>query len=194
MIESRIYQSDEYNSECRFQLLHDNNVLVTYRFANMTAEEIWKVVEETVPGGGNTMELSGTYYLESADGGVIGNMAKVAFDGDTVTISSDRLHFHTCVCSSRMRERVNGKELVRMICDKCDGIFSFEVVDEDTLRLDMDNSSLHGDHHSDWTFEVSDGTVFRHLRDGEDATHHPEPEHNVEVTHHPEPTHHSGHH
>lgn len=194
LIESRIYKSDEYNSECRFQLLHDNNVLVTYRFANMTAEEIWKVVEETVPGGGNTMELSGTYYLESADGGVIGNMAKVAFDGDTVTISSDRLHFHTCVCSSRMRERVNGKELVRMICDKCDGIFSFEVVDEDTLRLDMDNSSLHGDHHSDWTFEVSDGTVFRHLRDGEDATHHPEPEHNVEVTHHPEPTHHSGHH
>lgn len=194
LIESRIYQSDEYNSECRFQLLHDNNVLVTYRFTNMTAEEIWKVVEETVPGGGNTMELSGTYYLESADGGVIGNMAKVAFDGDTVTISSDRLHFHTCVCSSRMRERVNGKELVRMICDKCDGIFSFEVVDEDTLRLDMDNSSLHGDHHSDWTFEVSDGTVFRHLRDGEDATHHPEPEHNVEVTHHPEPTHHSGHH
>lgn len=170
LIESRIYQIDENNTECRFQLLHDNNVLVNYSFHGMTAEEIWKVVEDTIPGSGNTTELSGTYYMEAADGGVIGNVAKVAFDGDTVTISSDRLHFHTCVCSSRMRERVNGRELVRMICDKCDGIFSFEVVDEDTLRLDMDNSSLHGDHHSDWTFEVSDGTVFRHLRDGEDAT------------------------
>lgn len=179
LIKSRIYQVDpgneidgypEATTECRFQLLHDNNVLVNYLFQGMTAEEIWKVVQENVPGGGDTTELSGTYYLESADGGVIGNMAKVAFDGDTATISSDRLNFHTCICSNRMRERVNGRELVRMICDKCDGIFSFEVVDEDTLRFDMDNSSLHGDHHSDWTFEVSDGTVFRHLRDGEDAT------------------------
>lgn len=311
LIQSRIYQDPEgqvdgypeATAECMFQLLHDNNVLVRYQFHGMTAEEIWTVVQETIPGrgrstavepsgvfylesakgetlvypylnlsgngntfswwrgeessrsgsyavtngkvrchrsgktyvfetvdestlryvgaesdaldyldtgrvtrtlpdgavlrcsdaqlatldaalnakksdlvwdmahpdGGDTTELSGTYYLESADGGVIGNMAKIAFDGDTATISSDRLHFHTCVCSSRTRERVDGKELVRMICDKCDGVFSFEIVDEDTLRLDMDNSSLHGDHHSDWTFEVSDGTVFRHPREGEDA-------------------------
>lgn len=49
LVESRIYWSDEYNSECRFQLLHDNNVLVNYLFQGMTAEEIWKVVQETIP-------------------------------------------------------------------------------------------------------------------------------------------------
>ena len=64
---------------------------------------------------------------------------------------------------------MNGKELVRMTCDKCGGIYSFVVVDRDTLQFDMSNSAIH-DHHNDWTFEVSDGTVFRHLRDGEDAT------------------------
>lgn len=58
LIKSRIYQVDpgneidgypEATTECRFQLLHDNNVLVNYLFQGMTAEEIWKVVQETIP-------------------------------------------------------------------------------------------------------------------------------------------------
>lgn len=57
LVESRIYWSDEYNSECRFQLLHDNNVLVNYLFQGMTAEEIWKVVQDTIPDGAQPVTL-----------------------------------------------------------------------------------------------------------------------------------------
>ena len=144
-----------------------NRTGLWFHTGNVNGKDIWKLPEldEAAEAG----ELSGTYFMQSDVDGTWNTGVKVSFDEYQATISSDRLNFHTWLCSNRMRERVNGKELVRMTCDKCGGIYSFVVVDRDTLQFDMSNSAIH-DHHNDWTFEVSDGTVFRHLRDGEDAT------------------------
>lgn len=166
-----------------------NRTGLWFHTGNVNGKDIWKLPEldEAAEAG----ELSGTYFMQSDVDGTWNTGVKVSFDEYQATISSDRLNFHTCICSNRMRERVNGKELVRMTCDKCGGIYSFVVVDRDTLQFDMSNSAIH-DHHNDWTFEVIDGTVFRHILYGE-TTAVPETTH-YEETHHPEPSHHAQHH
>lgn len=148
LIESRIYKSDEYNSECRFQLLHDNNVLVRYQFQGMTAEEIWVVVRETIPretamaatlgeqkaqlegdiaDARTKAEPSGVFYLESAKGEtLVYPYLNLNQNGNTFTWRRGEE-------SSRSGSYavVNGK--VR--CYRSGKTYVFETVDENTLRF-----------------------------------------------------------
>lgn len=151
---------------------YDSSKPFTYKFG----EEIsWKdlPVGEVEPAWNQAdkepVELNGVYYMEADNGDALGNAAKVTIEGGAVTIASERLNYHTCTSKSFARETENGTPLLRVVCDKCKGIYSFEIVDAETLRFDMDHSAVEG-HHSDWTFEVTHGTTFRHLKDGEQTT------------------------
>lgn len=107
----------------------------------------------------------GTYRMETADGSTGGNAPTVTITKGEITISSEAHNYHTCT-GEVMWETENGKELLRTVCAKCNGIYSFEIVDENTLRFDMDHSTV-VNHHSDWTSEVTDGAVFRQILYGE---------------------------
>lgn len=151
---------------------YDSSKPFTYKFG----EEIsWKdlPVGEVEPAWNQAdkepVELNGVYYMEADDGDALGNAAKVTIKGGAVTIASERLNYHTCTSKSFARETENGTPLLRVVCDKCKGIYAFEIIDGDTLRFDMNHSAVEG-HHSDWTFEVTHGTTFRHLKDGEQTT------------------------
>lgn len=217
LIESRIYQVDpgneidgypEATTECRFQLLHDNNVLVNYRFHGMTAEEIWTVVRETIPGGsGNTaVEPTGVFYLEPAEGETL-FYPYLNLSGNGNTFSWRRGEE-----SSRSGSYAVADGKVR--CHRSGKIYVFEAVDEDTLRyVGAESDALDYLDADLVTRTLPDGAVLRRndaqlgaldaaLRENGstwlwttpehdmEVVHHPEPTHHVEATHHPEPTHH----
>lgn len=149
LIESRIYWSDEYNSECRFQLLHDNNVLVNYMFHGMTAEEIWKVVQDTIPGA--RVKATGGYVME-AEKELLA--PSISFDGENYTFTQSLLSSHFCHGDYTVE---NGRVTVR--CDSHH--YVFDIVDDDTLRFVAAESSTPVHYKTGLSPEVTDGAVFR---------------------------------
>lgn len=135
LIESRIYHWDpedeidgypEAKTVCRFQLLHDNNVLVRYQFHGMTAEEIWKVVRETIPES-VSVEPTGVFYMESADGETL-VYPYLNLSGNGNTFSWWRGEE-----SSRSGSYAVANGKVR--CHRSGKTYVFETVDENTLRF-----------------------------------------------------------
>lgn len=149
LIESRIYWSDEYNSECRFQLLHDNNVLVNYMFHGMTAEEIWNVVQDTIPGA--RVKATGGYVME-AEKELLA--PSISFDGENYTFTQSLLSSHFCHGDYTVE---NGRVTVR--CDSHH--YVFDIVDDDTLRFVAAESSTPVHYKTGLSPEVTDGAVFR---------------------------------
>lgn len=157
LIESRIYHWDpedeidgypEAKTECRFQLLHDNNVLVNYLFQGMTAEEIWKVVESTLP-----TQLLGPYFMETDEDTAF--VPRIVFYADGgFSCVSDLASSHYCVGRYSVQ---NGR--VTAGCDQ--HRFVFEI-DGDALRYVGAASDKMVRYIAP---EVTDGTVFRHETD-----------------------------
>lgn len=157
LIESRIYHWDpedeidgypEAKTECRFQLLHDNNVLVNYLFHGMTAEEIWKVVESTLP-----TQLLGPYFMETDEDTAF--VPRIVFYADGgFSCVSDLASSHYCVGRYSVQ---NGR--VTAGCDQ--HRFVFEI-DGDALRYVGAASDKMVRYIAP---EVTDGTVFRHETD-----------------------------
>lgn len=201
LIQSRIYQDPEgqvdgypeATAECMFQLLHDNNVLVRYQFHGMTAEEIWTVVKDTIPGYRQPQveitDLSSSMWENNS--GTNQARAGVKYE----------LTYQT-------NEAAVGKRLkfyMELSREACDLLGLDDPVCLQTICREAGECWDFTEAYGDFTLEsvsgknIGDVTV-RCVCDGEeiacktmpwgktykwgDDTHH------TEVTHHPEPTHH----
>lgn len=148
------------------------------------------------------LQLGGKYHMETADGSALADsyfeIERKKPYGDIIN-KKMTVHFASrdCVCNATDYNAAHDR--VTYVCGDCKSVYTFDIVDEDTLRY-----VASGDKDC-----IDDCTVFRQLKDGERAVddvslrwlwttpehdmevvHHPEPTHHVEVTHHPEPTHH----
>lgn len=120
-------------------------------------------------------DLEGKYYMEIADG----DARKDSYldIGQKMTV-----HFasRNCVCDATLYNTT--RDRITFVCSDCKSVYTFDVVDADTLRyVASGNKDC-----------IDDCTVFRHLRDGEtpstvivwgEPTHHAEESHHSDSHH-----------
>lgn len=85
VIEGRIYREDNASTWCKFRLLHDNGVVVRYQTANLTAAEIWELVQDTMPNG-----VAGETYGFPYDGWEYPELTGTPLEGGGMTVGSTR--------------------------------------------------------------------------------------------------------